>query len=78
MRRWSGDDETAAAFNLGKAPATAGLSLPQGSWRRILDSAEAQWDGPGSQVPSVLASDGKAQLTLRPLSFVHLARDKET
>ncbi len=78
VRRWSGDDEAAAAFNLGEAPATAGLSLPQGNWRRILDSAEAQWDGPGSQVPAVLASDGRAQLTLEPLSVVLLARDKET
>jgi len=78
MRRWSGDDEAAAAFNLGKTPAAVGLSLPQGSWRRVLDSAEAQWNGPGSRVPEVLASDGEVQLTLQPLSCVLFARDKET
>jgi len=78
MRRWSGDGEAAVAFNLARAPVTAGLSLPRGNWRRLLDSAETQWDGPGSQAPSVLSSDGEAVLTLRPLSFVLLSRDKET
>ena len=40
------------------------LALPQGRWQKILDSAEAQWNGPGSVVPAEITSGERVTTTL--------------
>lgn len=41
------------------------LNLPRGSWRRILDSSEPQWGGPGSITRTELFSSGTVRLNVR-------------
>jgi len=48
--------------------------VPEGRWQKVLDSAEEEWQGKGSQVPAVLDSDGEVTLTLAPTSFVLFRR----
>jgi hypothetical protein len=50
-----GADGAAAFFVLHFAPeaCTARLRLPPGPWRRVLDSAEARFGGPGAKSPAL-------------------------
>ncbi len=43
--RRHGSTQSVALFHFGSAPAT--LPMPGGSWRKILDSSDAGWGGPG-------------------------------
>jgi maltooligosyltrehalose trehalohydrolase len=78
LRRWSDGDEAVAVFHFGKSPTSLILPLPAGRWHKRLDSAEERWNGPGSQAPAVLASEGEVDLSLYPQSFVLFIRGKET
>jgi maltooligosyltrehalose trehalohydrolase len=69
VRRWHEGDELAAIFHFGRDAAKARVPLPQGRWRKILDSEDQRWYGDGSLVPAGLDSDGEAALSLPPLAF---------
>ncbi len=77
LRRWTDDNEAVAIFNLSRVKGKVNVSLPQGRWRKILDSAEERWDGPGSQNPDSIASNDATVLTLSPSSFGLYMRAKE-
>jgi maltooligosyltrehalose trehalohydrolase len=55
--------------NLGKVPAHFNVACPKGTWQKLLDSADAQWRGPGSALPAKLDSDGTTSVDLQPESF---------
>jgi maltooligosyltrehalose trehalohydrolase len=78
VRRWSDSHQAAALFHFGKATANIRFALPKGKWHRALDSADEQWNGPGSQAPAVLHSDGEVSLALLPLSSLLFVCNKET
>ncbi|MBI2853442.1 MAG: malto-oligosyltrehalose trehalohydrolase [Chloroflexi bacterium] len=51
--RWRGDQEVATAFNLGNE--STQLSLDSGhTWRKLLDSSDRRWLGPGSALPETV------------------------
>jgi maltooligosyltrehalose trehalohydrolase len=52
------------------------ISLPKGSWTRTIDSADATWKGPGSQLGNRIKSDGKLKITVNPDSFVVLKKKR--
>jgi maltooligosyltrehalose trehalohydrolase len=64
LRRWWDADEVVLMFHFGADPTTLTLPVPAGQWQKRLDSAEAQWHGPGSPTPALVMSDGEASLTL--------------
>ncbi len=70
VRRWSGSDQTFAAYNFHDAPAAIRLPVPSGSWRRTLDSADPRWGGSGSSIPDAITSKGTVSITLSPRSLV--------
>jgi maltooligosyltrehalose trehalohydrolase len=72
MRRVYGDDEILMIFNFGHA-ADFGPAVPWGEWEKQLDSAEARWMGPGSDIPQSFSAD-KVNLTIQPKSFCVLKR----
>lgn len=74
LRRWSEDDEAAAAFHFGRESVSASFSLPKGLWRKGLDSADERWQGQGTKVPETLESNGEVSLTLHRHSFILLTR----
>jgi maltooligosyltrehalose trehalohydrolase len=57
-------------FAFSDAVQEVALPLPPGRWRRLVASADAEWDGPGCRSPSVIDSAGEVSLELRPHSFV--------
>ena len=77
LRRWTDDEQIAAVFNLSKGERDVNVSLPQGRWRKILDSAEERWDGPGSKIPGFISSNDTTMLTLPLSSFGLYVRAEE-
>lgn len=63
-----------AAFHFGAEPACGPFPLPQGSWIKLIDSAEERWLGPGSPAPAKIDSQGEVSLALAPKSFVAYAK----
>jgi maltooligosyltrehalose trehalohydrolase len=56
---------------------TAATPLPAGGWKKILDSADQRWLGPGSLVPEEIASNGRIELPVTPYTVVLLGRVEE-
>ena len=77
IHRWSGPSEAALVLNLSEAPVSAGVPLPLGRWRKLLDSAEEGWLGDGSLVPERIDSDGEVNLPLSPRAAVLFLRQGE-
>jgi maltooligosyltrehalose trehalohydrolase len=78
VRRWSSGGEVIMVFNFGSNQASIALPVPEGSWRKQLDSADKQWQGSGSSVPERLDSAGEVTLNLVPKAFFLFTRIKET
>ena len=69
IRRSSDAGEAVVVANFGAEPKSVLLAVPEGEWRKVLDSADQRWRGPGSSVPPRFESSGKIQMSLSPKSF---------
>ncbi|HXV64160.1 MAG TPA: malto-oligosyltrehalose trehalohydrolase [Vicinamibacteria bacterium] len=63
-------------FHFGQEPIPLMVPLPEGRWVKAFDSAEAKWQGPGSDLPETLDSEGEAELSLPARSFAVYCREK--
>jgi maltooligosyltrehalose trehalohydrolase len=52
LDRWTGPHRLWCALNFGKEAARLELP-PGGAWRKVFDSADARWDGPGGEAPEM-------------------------
>jgi len=77
IRRWSVADEVVAVFHFGKSPTSIRIPFPQGKWRKRLDSADERWQGPGSQVPDEIITNGELALSLAPYAFFIFVKERE-
>jgi maltooligosyltrehalose trehalohydrolase len=68
MQRRADDDSTVAAFNFSDDHIRAAINLESGTWRKLLDSSDARWLGPGSDIPLEICSRGEVELCLAPHS----------
>jgi maltooligosyltrehalose trehalohydrolase len=69
------DTALATIFHFGKSPATLSLSLPPGSWRKTIDSADPVWRGKSAaSLTTSAAADGVTRIALQGRSFVVLKR----
>jgi maltooligosyltrehalose trehalohydrolase len=75
--RWSRKQEAAGVFHFGKQEKILSLPLPEGHWRKLVDSADITWSGPGSTVPLEVVSGGEVSLSLSPESFAIFVRERE-
>jgi len=75
IRRRNGPDEAVGIFHFDDESAARSISLPGGQWAKRLDSADTCWQGPGSQIPAKIISDGEMALTLSPYSFVLFVKE---
>jgi maltooligosyltrehalose trehalohydrolase len=75
VRRWQKDSVVAIIYNLNDKEMAAALSLPEGRWQKLLDSADEKWQGNGGAVPGQISSSGKMALNLPPQSFVLLEKE---
>jgi maltooligosyltrehalose trehalohydrolase len=67
---WRLNEDVFLAFCFAADTMTADLPIPPGSWRKRLDSADADWSGPGSAVPAAIDSPGRVNLVLPGSSCV--------
>lgn len=56
-------------FHFGDTPAQVSVPLPKGDWRKLIDSADARWNGSGSSTADLLTSTGNISVTLAPTSL---------
>ena len=67
LHRWNGDDEVLALCNFGKEAARVTVSAPESGWRKILDSRDQRWAGPGSALPEYLLCGPNHPIVVEPL-----------
>lgn len=60
--------ETALVLNFEKRETRLAKVELYGKWRKVIDSADEKWEGPGSPAPETFRTDGS--MTLAPRSFV--------
>lgn len=75
VRRWNGQDQALAVFHFGATPVTICLPVPAARWQKLLDSAEACWQGAGSRIPADVVSRGEVELGLAPYSALLFSLD---
>jgi maltooligosyltrehalose trehalohydrolase len=58
--RWSADGRSRACLllNFGAGESSFRTTLAEGPWKKVLDSADGMWEGPGSALPGRLESGG--------------------
>lgn len=75
MRRWKNNSHVFCIFNFNREDTKFSTSLPEENWRKLLDSSDISWKGPGSLLPESI-SGGKEVLSLRRHSFVIYSRER--
>jgi maltooligosyltrehalose trehalohydrolase len=68
----------AMLFNFGSESATLAGNLLQGQWEKKIDSADPQWRGPGTSLPSTIGASASPALTLLSRSFAVFQRTPST
>jgi hypothetical protein len=66
--------DLAILFYFGRRTGTAQVALPSGTWKKMLDSADGKWAGPGSSLPSQVEGNNRSPLELQTQSFVVFER----
>jgi maltooligosyltrehalose trehalohydrolase len=61
-------------YHLGDVGIEHRLTWPAGPWRKICDSADACWDGPGATLPTEVSIGETGGLVVPPRSFVVYSR----
>ncbi len=74
VRRRHGSIEGALVFRFASGMGRVSLPLDAGSWRRVLDTQEERWEGPGSRVPLNVESRGVLTVEMGPWSGLFLER----
>jgi len=74
LRRWSGDEEAVTIFNFADSQKSPTLRIPEGRWRKALDSSDPRWQSSGRTLPSEIVSQGSVELALPPRSLALFAR----
>ncbi len=68
MCRLHATGDVNCAFNLGQDEASIRLPCASGRWRLVLNTADTDWVGPGSDLPTILESDGSIEMALPAMS----------
>lgn len=64
VRRWAEEEQITAVFSFSGSPSFCRLELPVGRWKKLLDSAEPRWAGPGSGIPETIESQGAVSVEI--------------
>ena len=67
MKRLVGGSAAFLLFNFKDGSSEADLRLPEGTWRKMLDSEAVEWGGDGSEASDVIKSEGDTILFEMPL-----------
>ena len=69
IERWDGADRILLIANLNTTAQTAPINLASGAWRKLIDSAEEKWRGPGTSLNNELDGRAGGRMKLAPRSF---------
>jgi maltooligosyltrehalose trehalohydrolase len=72
MHRWYGESQVFCALNFNYQPITFRPDLPMGQWKKLIDSSETNWLGPGSLLPEKISRG--SELSMRPQSIALFER----
>jgi maltooligosyltrehalose trehalohydrolase len=75
VRRWCETEEIAIVYSFATTQGPCSLPVPAGRWKKLLDSSDAIWSGPGSSLPEVLQSTGRMDLELPANVLLVLAHE---
>jgi maltooligosyltrehalose trehalohydrolase len=70
IERWRDADRVLIAFNFGRSASSLVFSTAPGVWKKVLASADSEWGGPGTEMPSILDSRSPVTLAVPPTSFI--------
>ncbi|MDJ0772423.1 MAG: malto-oligosyltrehalose trehalohydrolase [Mastigocoleus sp. MO_167.B18] len=74
LRRWEGRNQVLCWMNFDSSVTEISTNLPEGNWKKLLDSAEPKWGGEGSNIPQKLDNPDKQvknhKISLNPHSIV--------
>lgn len=75
MRRWDGFNASHAycLFNFEKSDVNFPVSMPAGSWNKVIDSSDSAWNGPGSLLPELIRNSD--QVTMHGQSVALYVRE---
>ncbi|HSB06463.1 MAG TPA: alpha amylase C-terminal domain-containing protein [Thermodesulfobacteriota bacterium] len=51
MERWEGESHVFCLFNFSPLERVLKDCVPEGRWRKLVDSSETAWNGPGTNLP---------------------------
>jgi maltooligosyltrehalose trehalohydrolase len=76
MRRWdaAGTSHVYCLLNFEKSEVSITLSLPEGRWKKVLDSSDKSWAGPGASLPE--RGKNKDHGSIRAQSVVLFVKDE--
>jgi maltooligosyltrehalose trehalohydrolase len=74
LRRWSGNEAAMLALNFNTAAAALPPPVAAGRWRKVLDSSEPRWEGPGSTLPAEFERAESVELRMGPTSAALFVR----
>jgi maltooligosyltrehalose trehalohydrolase len=77
LERWREADRIFATFNFAERTARVVPPSGVGSWRKIFDSAETCWAGPGGARPESFEADESAPIEIPALSFALFRRSTD-
>lgn len=75
LRRWSRSSQIFVIFHFDSDSRELVAALPRGSWRKLIDSSDVKWSGPGSSLPAHFTSGGEIRLKAPPGSVALFLRD---
>ncbi len=70
VHRWHQSDRIALLLSLTRDVSRMATPMPEGRWRKVLDSSDIRWLGPGTQVADIVQSDGEVTIEMAPFSLV--------
>jgi maltooligosyltrehalose trehalohydrolase len=69
MRRWQDGSEVFSVFNFNDVDARLAAPLTAGVWKKILDSSENIWNGPGTLLPDRITQGEEMAVKSQSLSL---------
>jgi hypothetical protein len=78
VRRWSTDNEVFCIFRFGNDIEVVQVPIPSGRWKKLIDSWELHWQGPGSTLPSIADSGENTVFRVPPDGLAMYFRKKSS
>ena len=68
LSRWWKENKIKAILNFNNEVVTAKIPFSEGKWKKVLDSADEKWDGPGASTPEKVLGK-KQNITIKKFSI---------